>query len=443
MNGSGVLAPRVCSKRAAVLLGSVLAISASVLHAAEAAPDEEVRPSQQGGREPSLSVADDIVAPGETESSVTVQIERAMAALEYEQASRAATSAIEATERLDRYAPELEHLYLLLGDAAFASGDGEAALTAYDSALFHARLVHGLNDVAQLDVVYRQAETHIKRREIRKATERLEYAYQIAVRNHGADHLATKPALVRLADWYAEVRHPQIARRLYLQLAEMENIDASDLTPENLAHQIRMGRSYLLQAFPSSKHIHGRPLFEPKPHGVVMPESALARETSVNRLGPGRRAYEKAIEIAAHLYGENSREHGLARVAMGDWWLLFRRWRPAFEHYAAAWEILGQVDSGLRERVLGEPVALFDLHLGSNRRLVDSDEPPKMGSAEYSYSISHRGLVEKIETLWTKPDDFDVFGHRRRLALIRYRPAFRDGQPVETADHRRVAEFKY
>lgn len=381
--------------------------------------------------------------PGDEDPRISAQ--RLLEALEYEPAASTALAAIDDIERFDRYDTALLPLYQIVGDAAMAMGDHERALGAYGQALFILRLEQGLNAPGQLDVVYRQAEALIANGEIARATERFEYAYQVVHRLYGKGDARTQPALVKLARWYEDVRFPQVARMLYEQALEMDGLDDSSVSQGYLEHLLRVGRTHRLQAFPSSKYINGRPLFEPRPFGFVLAEGTVLRETRADKFGAGQNALSQAVELAESLHGEDSVEVARAVLELGDWWLLFKQWRRAFDSYDRVWAILAVRDPQRLQEVFGQPTPLYDIRPGNPKRMLENMRAERLrpGGVEYAFTITDRGRVTDVQTIRSTPEDFDGFGYRKALATTRYRPAFSESKPVTTYDHRRIIEFDY
>lgn len=379
------------------------------------------------------------------EKSVNASVRAKIEAQEPYQAVEEALMEIAKVERKDRYAPELADLYELVGDAAIDMKDSARAISAYDQALFHKRITFGLSDPAQLDLVGKQIRFYIENNKLRDATDRMEYAYQVATRSYGSKDVRIKETLLALAEWYKEIRYPQIARRLYERLAEIEKIKGDELNAANLQHQMRMAETYYLQAFPLSIRVRGRPLWQPRPYGYILPESTLLRETTTHRLGPGNTALKKAVDIAMEVYGEHSTEHLEALLKLADWRLAFKLWRQAFGSYKEIWDVLAEKDPQYLNQVFGQPVSLYDVRPGTSKRMFESmrENRTERGQAEYSYSISRKGVVEDLVTLRKIPEDFDTYGHRRALAKMRFRPAFVEGEPVAYLDQRRVIRFFY
>ena len=380
-----------------------------------------------------------------TDNSKVSSIREKINAKEFTEALEDALNEIAKVERADRYASELADLYELVGDAALDMGDTARSIMAYDQALFHKRITYGLVDPVQLELVRKQTRVFVKNSDLREATDRFEYAYQVATRAYGSRDLRVKSTLLALASWYNEIRYPQIARQLYERLADIEDIKSGDVSEFNLQHQLRVAETYYLQAFPLSLRVRGRPLWQPKPYGYNLPESTLLRETRTSRLGPGNIALKKAVQIARDIHGEHSAEHLDVLLKLADWRLAFKLWRQAFGTYKEIWDVLATTDPSRLNQVFGQPVFLFDVRPGTPRRMFESirENRTQTGVAEYSYSISRKGEVEDLITLRKTPQEFDTYSHRRDLGRMRFRPAFVDGEPVKSWDRRRVIRFLY
>ena len=385
------------------------------------------------------------VGTATSEASVISSIREKIDTKEFAEALEEALNEIVKVERTDRYASELADLYELVGDAALDMGDSARAIMAYDQALFHKRITYGLSDPVQLDLVRKQTRVFVENNNLRDATDRFEYAYQVATRTYGIRDIRVKATLLALAGWYNEIRYPQIARRLYERLAEIEEIESGDFSDLNLRHQLRVAETYYLQAFPLSLRVRGRPLWQPKPYGYILPESTLLRETRTRRLGPGNTALKKAVDIASEIYGAHSEEHLNALLKLADWRLAFKLWRQAFDTYKEIWDVLAATDPVRLNQVFGQPTPLFDVRPGTPKRMFESirEDRTQRGEAEYGYSISRKGEVEDLITLRKNPEDFDTYGHRRALGKMRFRPAFVDGEPVKSWDRRRIIRFLY
>lgn len=357
---------------------------------------------------------------------------------EHLEAINLAEAAIDRIERRgDRYAAELAPPLLVLGDALAGVGDSDGAFGAYDRARHIVRINRGLHDPSQIEAVYREAALFDKLGRKRSANQRHEYAYGILLRAHGADSPDMLPGIFMLADWYKSIYGIFDARALYAHGAALARKHLPPADPSRIRALRGIAATYRDERFP--------PLYSGRKRGDVAVGSGYAGfehrsspyNPAMNSFGRGERALIEVVSIR-QTQGAGDEALAAAMLELGDWFLMFEKYRRAASLYRRVWELL-QENPALRDETFGAPTPLY-MPLPAAQGASASASIPGAGSegiVELAVDVNTHGFVSRIDTLRAEPDDEMEFRVRRAVKRARYRPVF-DGRQWHPARGIRV-----
>ena len=335
---------------------------------------------------------------------------------------------------MGRYHAALVAPLTLLGDARLDMGDAESALQAYDRAKHITRIDDGVQGLAQMNLLYREADAFVALRDLQSANDRHEFAYSLKLRKHGADSPLLLPGLEKLAEWYRHHYKFRPAQLLYEQIIEISKRQYPP-TDERIIDLMRTYAStYRERRFGSREPGRGR--FSAWPPGH--PKDPPWRPSATFR--KGRNALREVLALTKQTASAMPVDVAMATVALADWHLLHYEYGAAMRNYRRAWALLESNDE-LRAETFEKPTPLF-LRLPNDPAAMDRQRgQPYEGIVQLSLNVTHRGDVVGRRTLLAEPRNLMEFKLRKAAKQARYRPAFVAGDPVPRQDLK--IEFKY
>lgn len=340
----------------------------------------------------------------------------------------------EIESEVGRYHPALSEPLTLLGDARSRQGDPAGALEAYDRAKHVVRLDDGVQGLAQVPLLYREAAAFVELGDRPSANDRHEFAYSLRARTYGEDDPRLIPGIRQLIDWYLYNYKFRASQVLYAQLIGI----AEEHYPPGDRRMVELLKGYAdtYRQRRFGTRMPGRGGFSAWPPGHPK-DPPWYRKSSFRR---GRQALGDVLELTQKTPGMSDTEVASAMVAVADWNLLHYEYGIAMSYYRRAWALL-ETDDATREAVFEKPTALYlrlpqdptheSEHLGT----------PQDGVVQLALTVTHRGDVIGRKTLRAEPYNLMEFKLRKAAKQARYRPAFEDGNPV--ARRGLKLEFKY
>ena len=346
---------------------------------------------------------------------------------EYEDASVQAEQWLE-TQDSDGYDLSLAKPFMLLGDARMGMRDPRGAIAAYDRARHITRLAAGVQSADQLPILYREADALSALGDDVAANDRQEFAFAISRREYGTDDPRHMIGTYRLLHWYRHHYKYLSAHMLFKQLL--------DISREHLPHgdplHLRMLREHaqLFRHRVFGRRTVGRGRFLASPPGVL----PHRYRQNVSSFREARNALREVVDVQESNPFATDGELARALLDFADWHLMFGDYPVAVRHYRRIWELL-EFDPDRRNKLFGEPTPLF-LPLPSDpgyrsRRLGVHRE----GVVHLALTVTHRGRVVGRKSLEVAPRNIMEFKVRKAARRARYRPAFRDGEPVKVRGH--------
>ncbi len=325
-----------------------------------------------------------------------------------------------------RYDISLAQPLVLLGDARMRLEDPDGALEAYDRARQIVRLTDGIQGARQLDILYREVTAFSALGKWPEANGRQELAYDISRRAHGPDDRRHQGNTYRLIQWYRHHHKTIPAHMLFEQLIETVRKQGET---EVLVRLLREHAGLWHQST-FSRRKAGRGRFAAWPPGI----RRLPPWKDFLPFREGRDALGEIITLREGAAVSSSEDLATAMLNYGDWHLLFGDYATAVRHYRRVWRLLDE-NPDRRASIFEEPKPLF-LPLpqdpGKRRTRHGASQD---GVVQLALTVNHRGKAVGRKTLYVKPRT--IMEHRVRIAAkrARYRPAFRDGNPVKIKGH--------
>lgn len=334
-------------------------------------------------------------------------------------------------QRANRYHPDLAAPLLVLGDALAEVGDTAGAFGAYGRALHVTRVNHGLHHPSQVAAVYRQARLHAKQGDHAAANSRHEYAYDVLLRRYGGDDPALLPGLFALADWYLQNFNIFSARALYEHATTLAGERLGAAHPDRVRGLRSLAATYRSERFP--------PFYVRRERSPARSYAGFQYRVagqSVNSFARGERALIEVVNIVQAQPDEPPEVLAQAMLELADWFLMFEKHRRAMSLYHRVWELL-QHNPQLLARTFSAPTPLYlPLPRGPAMPAGGAAEA-KQGVVELSIDVDEKGLVSRLSTVRSEPEDLMDFKVRRAVRRARYRPTF-DGEASKATEDVRV-----
>ena len=340
-----------------------------------------------------------------------------------------ATALVKAVSLLEEVESEFGfyHKYLvqplvLIGDAHMGLGQSPDALQAYDRAIEIERMQTGFLSIEQQPIVRKAAAAHLMNGDFRSANRMQEKAYELARSHHGAGNLELLPDTIELLNWYDDHDlHGHEAVMSHQVLLLVRKIWKPD--DERM---LELKRSYAKAMFDSifppqrkfgSHQINTRIGFGYYRGQEIRPPTYYSATTALTEV----------IEVLERSGTPDRILYATTLLELADFYQAARTTSMSFPLYRKAWKALADSPE-LRERTFSEPKLLF-----VSLPTVDNPEESqsRLGYVELKLTINDIGRVIGRHTISMQPRN-DAIEHRVRVALraARYRPAFRDAEPV-------------
>lgn len=381
---------------------------------------------------------------------------------------------------------------VLKGDALSSLGLYDVALETYRDARSLQRRHFGLHDLAQTEVLYKEAQIYYDQELFTEANDSQEYAFSIYLRKYGDDSPEILPGLFKLADWYMETNNIFTARGLYEKV--LENFDANEALAEDgndettdeaeseeieteLAQEetdsedegesedgeeevvekakiddvsrIRalagLAQSYRYERFRPSTFSSKSKKFTPRPYGSINhPEHYYA---TLNDFAKGEEALLEIIKLNLLEDDPHSYKLADAKLQLADWYLLFEKFDRAGVVYKDIWQSLeGTSGFSFVERNLMTPQALYQpLPLNPPRPKREATIPhiELEGRIEFEFTVTETGEVKDVRRVSSYPGHLLNRETKESAESSIYRPAFINGVATTSENVNFVHTFPY
>lgn len=424
------------------LMSTVLLCAAMPALATEAAPVDTTAaistPSYQEAPAPNATTiaAPDAPTAGEPDAQPVAPIDpriyvaaQQIQTGEYHDAELQLTASIAEIERdTSRYDRSLAQPLMLLGDALSGQGKFAEALPVYEQARHVIRVNDGLHSPAQVEIVYREANTLASLGEIAKANARQEYAYETLFRNHGRYDDALVPGVLHLAAWYERTFNIFAARGLYEYAALIEMRAHGDTDPRLIPALQGLARTYREERFPPAQ------IPQPDDTDTIGQGGypATDRPLTINRFSRGEQALVQIVRVTQANPDATPLDVALAELNLADWYLLFDNQERAITVYVHARQLMRSragLDDEQIDAYFKPPQALW-LPIPTNPPAPEVRVNPTQGHVEVSYTLTQHGECTDLKTVDSQPEGIMDIKVRRGLRVARFRPQFDGDVPV-------------
>jgi len=357
-------------------------------------------------------------------------------------------NAIEEAESVGgAYAGELTDLYMGLATALLEEQELEAARDAFHQGVTVMRVNDGPNSLEQTNALFQIADIETRLGNRRAAGDILQNIYLIAAKNYGEDNPQMLPVLERMYTWYMATRplyspyaqYADFANSKYLagRMAALTEQEKGLADPDTARANRTLGQINFLTV----KYALGRGIsVEP---GVVVatgsPQPPYIQEVSVREyFTEGTMAFEKMAQSVNLNENTSPTERAEAIAQLGDWYLVFDKFKAARDQYVAAWQVLAQAEPGgeTANQYMGNPQPVRLMNNFEDFTHFELPEQDNSSGIQVSMSVTRSGQLRNID-IRQVPEDMtedQIKVLEQQLKSSRFRPAVRNGE-VEQVDN--------
>ena len=346
------------------------------------------------------------------------------------------------------HAEELIEVRQSLGLLLQQAGEHGRAVEALQDALQSVRVNEGLYSMNQVPIVEAIIDSNVAlsaRDELRR---NYEYLFWLHQRNFGDGNAGLVPVIKRIGRWYFDLYNfsppnttvePLIAADdLYSRALDILPDDAPSRDRADILYKVAVINHHVAEDVQDPMLSHREIREAMIPHGRPTPylnEIAVRQYYADQSFYKGKRSLKRIVEdYEANLPGTIT-EYARALVFMGDWLTVQRRVIEGARMYRTAWTALAEHDAppALADELFGEPQPIEQLP-------IPGEEEPE--TREDSYYAD--ALLDVPESGWPRniriqavhpPAETTLIKRAERgIAATRYRPRYRDGEPVATTD---------
>jgi tetratricopeptide (TPR) repeat protein len=292
---------------------------------------------------------------------------------------------------------------------------------------------HNLDQVSLLESL---AETYLRMGDLETAKEAQDTIYALNIREFELDTMELVPALMRRAAWQHRAGFIFDERTTYRRVVRIVEEQIGRDAIELIEPLIMLGKSYFFIDTSGSDAYYA------------------------SGINSGEIYFRRAVKIAEENPESNWQLVTQSKLSLADYYMYENNPQRARQVYAGVWELLSADDERLpvryqqledivvlKQRDLPQFVSAADSgnETDEEQPLVQSEDPLLQGTVKVAFTISTRGRASNIFLLGAEPAEFEqmvtnvVREVRRRI----YRPLYRDGEAVESAEQRLEHNFFY
>ena len=346
------------------------------------------------------------------------------------------------------HAAELVEVRQGLGMLYQQAGDHRQAIAVLRDALQSVRINEGLysiNQVAILEAIIDSRVALGARGELRRDYEYLFWLYQ---RNYGDHNADLVPVIKRVGQWYFDLYNfsppnttvePLIAADdLYAKALKILPEDAPPRDRADILYKVAVINHHVAEDVQDPMLSHREIREAMIPHGRGSPyhnETAVRQYYADQSFHKGKRSLKRIIETYEKTLPDGIMDYARALVFMGDWLTVQRRVSEGARLYQRALAALEEhdADPAQVDELFGEPQPIEQLP-------VPGEAEPQAGADSYYVDalldVPRSGWPTNIRIQAIHPPEETTLTRRaeRGIAATRYRPRYRNGQPVATSD---------
>ena len=346
------------------------------------------------------------------------------------------------------HAAELVEVRQGLGLLHQQAGDHGQAIAVLRDALQSVRVNEGLYSMSQVAILEAIIDSQVAlgaRDDLRRNYEYLFWLYQ---RNYGDHSAGLVPVIKRVGQWYFDLYNfsspnttvePLIAAdALYAKALKILPEDAPSRDRADILYKVAVINHHVAEDVQDPMLSHQEIREAMIPHGRGSPylnETAVRQYYADQSFHKGKRSLKRIIETYEKTLPDGIMDYTRALVFMGDWLTVQRRVLEGARLYQRAWAALKEHDADQTQvdELFGEPQPIEQLPIpgepapqaGADNYYVDALlDVPKSGwptniRIQAIHPLGETTLIQRAE---------------RGIAATRYRPRYRNGQPVVTSD---------
>ena len=346
------------------------------------------------------------------------------------------------------HAEQLIEARLSLGLLRQQAGNHRQALTALQEALQSVRVNEGLysmNQIAILEAIIDSQVALGARDELRR---NYEYLFWVYSRNYGNRNAGLVPVIKKVGQWYFDLYNfspphttvePLIAADdLYARALQLLPKDGPSQDRVDILYKVAVINHHVAEDVQDPMLSHREIREAMIPHGRPSPylnEIAVRQYYADQSFYKGKRSLKRIVDAYATNLPDNITEYARALVFMGDWLTVQRRVIEGSRMYQRAWAALAEHNAApaLVDELFGEPQPIEQLP-------VPGEGEPEAGADSYYVDaildVPESGWPRNIRVQAVHPSEETSLIKRaeRGIAATRYRPRYRNGQPVATTD---------
>ncbi|MFQ5660397.1 MAG: energy transducer TonB [Gammaproteobacteria bacterium] len=423
-----------------------LPLVALVLLSTAYAADVAIKPGMAAGQTPAGSGNNEPEVPASGPGTRTGSLSPAEARYAIERYQQQ----IHATEIAHgAYDNQISEELLGLGLARRDLGQDAEAVKAFDRALYITRINQGLSNPNQLPILELIIESNTALSDWKALDQNYHYLYWVYRRAYGDDDPRLLPVIDRVGLWHLNAYQMGVDDRPFQHLASADNLysHAIEIIEQNygptdprLIDPLYGGvlTNYQIAVYASSadKFEGIRFTTASSSRAQRLQEEQQARQEAIHdSYIKGKKAMNRILDVFEHNPQLPPDSHALARVHLGDWYLLFNKRNSAMRNYGKAFTLLdgSGIDRDKINRLFSRPRSLpaYNLPLPYKSK-SDKDKSYVLASLV----VTKSGQPRNIHIIEAKPANSTSLRRRAKKTIraTRFRPRFENGQPVATED---------
>jgi hypothetical protein len=354
---------------------------------------------------------------------------------------RAAIEEIEGIE--GAYGNGLPQTLMGLGTALQEQNAHAEAVEVFKRAMHVTRINEGLYNLDQVPILERLIESYIADENWEDANDRHSYLFWLHRRNFGQSDTRLLPIIEKLSNWHLNLYTLNLSDGMHEHLITAHSLFklAVNIIDSNSGNDdLRLVKSlrgltvtnYFLRRYQAE---NARKLNESARSGKApsAQQKAQLEQYNFNSYASGKAAISRIVHVLNKHPDAEPSASSKAKVVLGDWYLLFDKWKSAQQTYHSAYSDLVEENASPEtiEALFGHPVALPDMPLMVSKvKEPDSKTPYVM----VSFDVTALGKAKNVDIIEAMPNTSARLKSRvrRSLKTAKFRPRFVDGEAVMT-----------
>jgi tetratricopeptide (TPR) repeat protein len=328
-----------------------------------------------------------------------------------------------------------------LGAVYAATDQHQLAAQLLDRALAVSRRSNGLFNLAQLPLIEQVADSRYAINDFNGVERELLYALKIAEQNFGYNDERTLPPIMKLAEFYEELREYIAARLMYLRAREIAMKESGGYSPMAIRSLVGIARTHRLQYTMDPETLDSQqPTKDPITGETVRYNGEIvAKIHDGSRVPPpaadrhGLRAVQLALELLRATPDPPRNLLLQTLIELGDWYQTTARPTIALPYYTEAAALLAvEPDPMLGNPLFSPRMVYYKPPISAQRGLNTLTGQYIIRKAMFSLDVSETGETENIAVVQTDMSEAQLSHSRRSISRAIYSPRFVDGKPVST-----------